>query len=311
MPGVRRIQEFNVQDYRLRYLALAAQHGSMRVAADVLGVAPSSISRQIRQLEEDLKIELIEKGAYKIQLTEAGRLLTEYYDSRSVEHQNLLARLTELRNLRTSTVRLAVCDGFLIPELIAGLAHLCRQATDITLEVNVFSSVEVQNAVLNGSVDVGVFVDIECDVRLRSKLALAQPICLITQPGTPITRRDIVDVSTVAKEKLVLPAMDTLLSEIIHSALRTERVGHNAALISNSVAAILASARSGMGVTLLPEGMALKELREGSLISRRVDSPELCATKLFVVSKTGHRLTGVGLSLLSSVAAVFSNLSGP
>src|SRR5882724_12218142 len=65
-------------DLNLQYLYEAARLGSMRAAADLLAVAASSISRQIAQLEGEVGTALIERGARRLRLTEAGRLLIEY-----------------------------------------------------------------------------------------------------------------------------------------------------------------------------------------------------------------------------------------
>src|ERR1700680_2119286 len=72
-------KQINMQDLNLRYLYEAAKLGSMRAAADNLGVAVSSVSRQISQLEADMGIGLIEHGRRTIKLTEAGLLLIEHY----------------------------------------------------------------------------------------------------------------------------------------------------------------------------------------------------------------------------------------
>jgi DNA-binding transcriptional LysR family regulator len=62
----------------LDYLVAAAENGSFRRAAEALHVRQSSVSRAIRQLEDDLGVSLFERRATGAHLTDAGwRLLRE------------------------------------------------------------------------------------------------------------------------------------------------------------------------------------------------------------------------------------------
>ena len=57
----------------LRYLSVAVETGSFSTAAQSLGVRPSTISRRIVRLEDELGVTLLERGSFGIRLTEAGR----------------------------------------------------------------------------------------------------------------------------------------------------------------------------------------------------------------------------------------------
>jgi len=57
----------------LRYLSIAVETGSFSSAAQSLGVKPSTISRRIVRLEDELGVTIFERGAFGIRLTAAGR----------------------------------------------------------------------------------------------------------------------------------------------------------------------------------------------------------------------------------------------
>lgn len=52
-----------------------AQEGSLRAAAHVLGVKPSTVSHQLKSLEDQLGVALFIRTTRSISLTEAGRVL--------------------------------------------------------------------------------------------------------------------------------------------------------------------------------------------------------------------------------------------
>lgn len=68
MDAKHRSTGIEIQDQRLKYLFLSHQLGSMRAAADELGLAPSSVSRQIGLLESELAIDLVECNLFIIRL---------------------------------------------------------------------------------------------------------------------------------------------------------------------------------------------------------------------------------------------------
>jgi LysR family transcriptional regulator, nitrogen assimilation regulatory protein len=60
---------------RLGYFAQIAELGSLTRAAERMGIAQPSLSRQMRLLEEELGVTLFTRGPRGMQLTEAGELL--------------------------------------------------------------------------------------------------------------------------------------------------------------------------------------------------------------------------------------------
>lgn len=65
----------NLSERRLHYLHAALMAGSMRAAAERLGVEASVISRQIQLLEKELNVTLIERRGRGVAPTDAGRLV--------------------------------------------------------------------------------------------------------------------------------------------------------------------------------------------------------------------------------------------
>ena len=107
MPGKSR----DFSDERLRYLYEAARLGSMRAASEYLDMAPSSISRQIRGLEKELGVELIERSRHIVQLTAAGQLVLQYYRDRQSQREALAASIDDIRGHRAGHIVVAVGQG--------------------------------------------------------------------------------------------------------------------------------------------------------------------------------------------------------
>lgn len=309
MPGIsRRTYEISVQDHRLQYLSLSARHGSMRAAADYLGVAASSISRQIKLLERALSIDLVVKGSYKVQLTEAGQLLIEYYERRAVEHQELMARLAELRSTRTSTIRIVIAQGLLAARFLKTFAAVCSKFPDINIEMKAADGDEAQSLVLNDGAQLALLFDTAQDVRLKVLATTRQPISLLMPETHVLAREKAILPEQIAGERLVLPDASSRLLEIIHSVFAERGLPLNIVIKSPSIQLILDSVAQGIGVTMLPRILGNPVESLGGVVERPILCEELSEIHLHLVSRAGRRMDPAALALQNALVRAMRNL---
>ena len=81
--------------------------GTIRAAADQLGLEPSTVSRNISSLEKHLATALIERGRKGVMPTEAGALLLKYVQRQSGEMETLRSQLDALANMERGTISVA------------------------------------------------------------------------------------------------------------------------------------------------------------------------------------------------------------
>ncbi len=72
----------------LRYFVAVAAHGSFNRAAEILHLTQPTLSRQVKDLEEELDVPLLVRGQNTVKLTEAGELFYE-------EAREVIARADE------------------------------------------------------------------------------------------------------------------------------------------------------------------------------------------------------------------------
>ena len=131
-----------------------AELRSFSAAAKMTGLSQPSLSRQLKQLETDMEVVLIDRYHRPLQLTEAGQF---FYDKVSTV-------LTELNNITSMTQRLAAPStalniGF-VPSILYGhlpdiIANLKRQNPDIAVNLKDISSYQQIEALKSGEIDIG------------------------------------------------------------------------------------------------------------------------------------------------------------
>src|SRR3990172_1039696 len=130
-------------DNRLRYLAEALRGGTMRAASENLNVAPSSISRQIAQLEDELGMQLIERNRSPLKLTEAGELALSYYREFTSHQEAFISHVRDLKGLRGGTVSLAVGEALIGEPMLDVLKGFMTQYPEIRIDMRTAGTAEV------------------------------------------------------------------------------------------------------------------------------------------------------------------------
>lgn len=103
----------------LRAFHAAALHGRFRDAASSLGVTESSISHQVRRLEDFLRTALFDRSAQGVRLTAAGRRYLEQIDPaiRQIQEATAVMLRPGGRNLVRLTLPPSLAATWLIPQL--------------------------------------------------------------------------------------------------------------------------------------------------------------------------------------------------
>ena len=92
---------------QLRVLSLIAETGSLTLAAQRMHLTQSALSHQLRDMEAQLGIALVNRGVRPLVLTAAGRLLTALADTVLPQVDATLERLRGLREGRSGRLALA------------------------------------------------------------------------------------------------------------------------------------------------------------------------------------------------------------
>ncbi|WP_223279206.1 LysR family transcriptional regulator [Pseudomonas putida] len=292
----------DLQDHRLRYLYLSHDKGSMRAAAEALGVATSSVSRQIARLEQELDIELVRPGTHRISLTAAGEAAVAYYIERLHQHSALIERLDELRQRQQASTVIAIGEGLLGARAIASLQGFLHAHGAHKAEIISAPSLEVQRMVLADEAHLGVVFSPSATARLTRLFSLVQPLRMIVHRDSRMAQRSTVSLAEVASESLVLPGVNFRVRELADAACKDQPFAIVPTLTSNSLAVILDYVRSGLGATLLAELPIIDEIRSGTFKALAIDCEAMNITDIQIVTRRGRTLDSLSRELATEMA---------
>lgn len=251
--------------HHLRYFRAIATEGTLTGAAEKLGVAQSSLSVQLKQLEESLGQPLFHRRNKSLVLTEAGRIALDYAETIFHSGEELLSVLqnrptSRRKMLRVGAVatlsrnfqlsRLKPFIGRDDVELIlrsGSLRVLLAQLQAHTLDV-VFSNLPVRR---------------ESETAWHSHLLEEQPVSLIGRTSDEWAGFRFPE--DLGKVPLLLPSLDTNLRAVFDLVMEREGIIPNIAAEIDDMAMMRLLAREGAGLAVVPPVVVKGELERGIL----------------------------------------------
>ncbi|MET0288363.1 MAG: LysR family transcriptional regulator [Pseudoxanthomonas sp.] len=299
-----------MQGLNFRYLYEANRLGSMRAAADKLGVAVSSISRQIAQLEAEAGVPMIEHGRRNIILTEAGELGIKYYQQQLSHSESFEAQLADLKSLRSGRIKLALGEGFIGKGLTEVVANFTRKHTGINLMVHMaVSSNEVTRMVAEDEAHLGLIYGPTDDPRIRVQVGVPQPLCVVLKHNHPLASRDSLKLADLGSYNLCLPEPSNRTRQLLRQAEAAEQVTLEPSVTSNSINMIRDLLHSGQFITLFSVLAASKELAKGQFVAVPLDNPAFReSTPVSLIRRLGRRLPPGPSLLMTTLDAYLRGL---
>ena len=253
----------------LRYFVAVAEEGSFTHAAERrLHTAQPSLSRQIRDLEQELGAQLILRGPRGMELTAAGRVFLDH--ARLVLAQ--VAAGTEAARRAASPAKASLVVGFLtgyelewLPQVMTLLGEELRK-TELTVHSS--SSPELMQALRQGRVDVAFIRPDQQAQGLAFKLVATEPLFVLLPSGHRLASRKAIRLKDLAGDTFIsfskteAPALRRIIDDYLAREGVALTLGHEAENLPMAISLVL----STPGVTFLP-GYA-RRLLPPSVVSR-------------------------------------------
>lgn len=274
-----------IDDRRIRFLYEAWRHGSMRAAADVLDIAPSSVSRQISRLEHDTGASLMERGLREIRLTEAGHAVIDYFRARQSGIEGLEGRLQDLSTGRSGHVDLTLGEGFLGPALNDTLDTFMDSYPGMTLSVSVTDTTQMVQLLLEDEVHFGLGFHPLSHPQIVSRYRAPVPLVAVMHADHPLAGHGTIGFDQLCQEPLALMGQSFRIRQMIDAAATD--AGHIIApgFTSNSIALLTRMAVAGRALTVLPAFSVSAEIASGALASVAIEAPQLQAVYVHLLAR--------------------------
>ena len=239
----------------LRYFVAVAEMENVSRAAVKLHVSQPALSRQIRDLEDELGFSLLERTAKSVRLTDAGRA---FLDNARALLQNAEEAVTKARAVaKAETTELhvgysAVPTAEIVPKILRAFQ---RAMSNIHVKLHDWSNNAILNGIRDGQLQLGLIVSpprTSALHDLRYEELFHQRVCVVVSPQHPFARRSAIPLTEVAAEPLIGLTREDYPNYYDHLSIIFSKVKQKPRMVEehDSFSAFVSAVEAGTGVAI-------------------------------------------------------------
>lgn len=251
-----------------------ARHRSFSKASTQLFVTQPAVSKRVAALEEELQVELFNRIARQISLTEAGEQLLPKAQELINQAEDMRRYSQNLNSDVSGTLSVSISHHIglhRMPPVLKRFNHLYQNAK---LDIRFEDSEQAFNAVEQGDIEFAVItLPSELPDSLVVESAWHDDLHVVAAHEHGLIRQGKSGLKALAKFPAVLPSADTETYKVIARQFEQQRLALNTQMTTNNLETLKMLAVAGIGWTVLPKIMLSDDLVTISIgrpLSRRL-----------------------------------------
>ena len=265
-----------------------ARLGNFTRAAARLAISQSTLTVQIRNLEQTLGVRLFDRNRRQVSLTSAGRELITPIDDIVERIDSLVALTQDVSALRRGVVTIAALPSIASSALPPAVAAFVAANPGIKVRIHDVVAQRIIELVKAGDVDFGVGSLIRKDRELVVEPLWTDEMRLFVDRRHALAARRSVRLGDLRQIPLILTTRDSSARQLFDKAADRAKMVFTPAFEAHYMSTALALARAGLGAAVLPE-LAIKPLLDSQLVALPIRQPTV-QRKVVLIVKAGRSL---------------------
>ena len=238
---------------QLKYFVEVGRLGSFSLASKSLFITQSTISQQIRKLEEELGVELLTRDTRHVTFSDYGEQFYPCAVQVLEEAKAGAERIQDVKDLKVGRLSVGATYSF-GPLLKQTVLDYYRLYPHIRLDLVITSKEDLRQKLLDRELDVALTYKSPLgEEHIESHLLFQSRLCLIGRIGELKGVGETVSVQDLARFPLALPSMGLQARDTLEDVLFAQNVNLDIRLEINSVRSLLDLVGSSPLVTILSE----------------------------------------------------------
>ncbi|NHA06434.1 LysR family transcriptional regulator [Mucilaginibacter sp. HC2] len=238
---------------QLQYFVKAAETMNFTEAAAAVFITQSTLSQQIKQLEEELGMLLFDRIGKHVRITEAGHVFLTHARKILMDVQKGKQAIAELNNAATGELNVGVSYAF-TSSLFPVLAPFSTKYPGIKIFITSDNHVELEKKLRLAELDLIVAYHNESDDEdLEMQPLFSSSIVMVVAKNNPLAQLKSVNLKQLSELELILPGKGFSSRTFINELFYKNKMSPNIKIELNDVHSLLSLVQDGEWATILNE----------------------------------------------------------
>ena len=238
---------------QLKYFVRMAQTLNFSEAARSLYVSQSTLSQQIKALEDELGTILFQRDSHSASITESGEMLLPLAIQTIQDSEACIAQMNDLKELLTGELNIGVTYSFsqILTETVKNFA---REYPGVKLNIFYRNMAELMEVLRHREVDlVLAFKPDQPYDEIESSYLFGDKLSVIMRKDHPLADRQSISLEELKRHRLAIPAKGLQARNALENYICIERSGLNVCLEINEANILLDIVQNNNLLTMLSE----------------------------------------------------------
>ncbi|MGM0854652.1 MAG: LysR family transcriptional regulator [Bacillota bacterium] len=243
-----------------------AKWGSYTKTGEKLGYAQSSVTTQIKKLEEHYRIKLFERVGRKMRLTQSGEELYYYVEKILSLLDEAEERILKESNLR-GTLRVGTVESLAAYFITPYIKQLKVKHPELKILLESGHCPNLKGGTLEGKFDLSILMDRYVEHPELTTIPIRQEKLVMIAPlSHRLGSHQVMNLRELESETLILTEEGCSYRVLLEQLLKEENVQAKSVISFSSLEAIKQCVADDLGIAILPEIAVRKEIENGKVI---------------------------------------------
>ena len=254
----------------LKIFIEAAELGSFTRAGERLGYSQPTVSFQIKQLEQELGVQLFDRIGHTVSLTDAGRDALSYAQRICLDYQEMSLG-ADARREPSGVVRLGMADSLCGPLIAEGFSRFREKYPKISLQIITGGTADLFQLLDHNEVDLVCTLD--SHVYNTTYVIDAEEkvdVHFVAAAGIPLGARKAVDIRELVREPFLLTEKGVSYGRLLDESLAKQSLQIHPVLELSRTDQLCDLVERGAGISFLPDYVTEDAVRAGTVVRLNV-----------------------------------------
>jgi LysR family hydrogen peroxide-inducible transcriptional activator len=259
---------------QLRYFGALAEHRHFGRAAEACSVTQPALSMQIRELEDQLGVELVERRPGEVALTDIGAEVARRAENVLTAAHDLIDFARHRDKLLTGRLQLGIIPSlapYVLPKILPALQS---RYPELRVELRETQTRPLLEELTHGKLDAVMLALPVEGAEIENIRLFDDPFLLAVPAADPRPERVRVNADDIDQERLILLEEGHCLRDQALAYCATVRRDAAVGLGATSLMTVMQMVANGYGVTLVPKVAVDAEVRDNRVKLLRFAAPE-------------------------------------